>query len=142
MAISSYGIQLQYSTTENGTYNKLVDVKEVPDLMQPPEALETTTTSDSSQTYILGIQSSDVMEFTCNYTGADFNKIKGMKGTEYWIRVCLGNNPSNPGTDGKVTFQGFVDASISGAGVNEVVDMTVSVAPSGEMKFTYSGTTS
>ena len=50
------------------TYEKLIDIKEFPDLGGDPEMLETTTLSDKMQTYIAGIQSLDALSFTSNYT--------------------------------------------------------------------------
>lgn len=133
MAISSYGIQLMYKATSSADYTKLVDVKEIPDLQSAPDALETTTTSDNAQTYILGIKGADAMEFTCNYTKTDYQKITALEGTEQQLAVWLGNDLQ--GGDGKVTFSGYVSATISGAGVNEVVEMVVTVAPSTVMTF-------
>ena len=57
MAISTYKVFLMKKGTEPDTYEKLVDIKEFPDLGGEPEMLETTTLSDNMQTYIAGIQS-------------------------------------------------------------------------------------
>ena len=58
MAISTYKVFLmKKKTTPEETYEKLVDIKEFPDLGGEPEMLETTTLSDNMQTYIAGIQS-------------------------------------------------------------------------------------
>ena len=59
-----------------GTYTKLVDIKEFPDLGGDPEMLETTTLSDKMQTYIAGIQSMDGLSFTANYTLTDYKALK------------------------------------------------------------------
>ena len=53
MAISTYKVFLMKKSTS--TYEKLVDIKEFPDLGGEPEMLETTTLSDNMQTYIAGI---------------------------------------------------------------------------------------
>lgn len=133
MAISSYGIQLMKSTN-GSSYTKLVDVKEVPDLQSAPDALETTTTSDAAQTYIMGIKNSDSMEFTCNYDQSDYQTIFALEGTEQYLAIYFGNDLA--GGDGKFTFKGYVAVTVSGAGVNEVVEMTVTVVPSTVMTFT------
>ena len=138
MAISSYGIQLMYK--KNGSYTRLVDVKEVPDLQSAPDALETTTTSDAAQTYIMGIKNSDSLEFTCNYTQADYQTIAALEGAEQDLGVYFGNDKA--GGDGKFTFKGYVAVTVSGAGVNEVVEMTVTVVPSTVMTFAAGGSTS
>ena len=69
MAISTYKIFLMQKKAE--AWEKLIDIKEFPDLGGTPEMLETTTLSDRMQTYIPGIQSLDALEFTSNYTLAD-----------------------------------------------------------------------
>lgn len=126
MAISTYGISLMYKAGESETYTKLVDIKDFPDLGGAPEMLETTTLSDNMQTYIPGIQTLDALEFTANYTLADFKKIKAMAGTDTAFAVWFGKD----GADGKFEFTGQISAFPVGGGVNEVVDMTITIAPS------------
>ena len=125
MAISTYGITLMYKGT-GSTYEKLIDIKDFPDLGGAPEMLETTTLSDSMQTYIPGIQSLDALEFTANYTLTDYQKILALKGKEQEFAVWFGTD----GTDGKFEFKGQISAFPVGGGVNEVVSMTISIAPS------------
>ena len=50
MAISTYKVFLMKAS--GGTYTKLIDIKDFPDLGGAPEMLETTTLSDKMQTYI------------------------------------------------------------------------------------------
>ena len=126
MAISTYGISLMYKAAEGETYEKLIDIKDFPDLGGSPEMLETTTLSDSMQTYIPGIQSLDALEFTANYTLADFKKIKAMEGKDTAFAVWFGAE----GAEGKFEFNGQISAFPVGGGVNEVVGMTISIAPS------------
>ena len=133
MAISTYKIFLMKK--ENDAYEKLIDIKEFPDLGGSPEMLETTTLSDSMQTYIPGIQSLDALEFTANYTKADFTKLKALDGVENDYAVWFGGTESNDtltptGADGKFEFKGQLSVFPVGGGVNEVVDMTITIAPS------------
>jgi hypothetical protein len=124
MAISTYGITLMHKATGE-TYTKLVDIKDFPDLGGAPEMLETTTLSDSMQTYIEGIQSSDALEFTANYTKEDYTKCTALKGKKESFAVYFGAE----GIDGKFEFDGYLSARVNGGGVNEVVGMTISIAP-------------
>lgn len=124
MAISTYRTQLMCKNAS--TYEKLVDIKSFPDLGGSPELLETTTLSDSMTTNIMGIQSLDALEFECNYTLADYTKLKEMEGTEKEFAVWLGE----AGADGKFQFKGQLAVYVNGGGVNEVVNMTVSIAAS------------
>lgn len=130
MAISTYGVTLMKGTTGEGgtiTYTKLVDIKDFPDLGGAPEMLETTTLSDGMQTYIEGIQSADALEFTANYTKADYETLtaEGIKGARVPYAVYFGTD----GANGKFAFEGYLSVRVNGGGVNEVVGMTISIAP-------------
>ena len=126
MAISTYGITLNYKSGTASTFAKLVDIKDFPDIGGSPELLETTTLSDAMQTYIEGIQSSDALEFTANYTKADYDKIVELKGKEQTFALYFGE----AGKDGAWYWKGTVSARVNGGGTNEVVGMTLSIAPS------------
>lgn len=133
MAISTYKSFLMHKKTS--TYEKLVDIKSFPDLGGAPELLETTTLSDGMTTNIMGIQSLDALEFECNYTKEDYTKLKAMEGTTVDFAVWLGGTESNgvvtpTGSDGKFEFKGQLSVYVNGGGVNEVVNMTVSIAAS------------
>ncbi len=133
MAISTYKIFLMKKG--DTAYEKLIDIKEFPDLGGSPEMLETTTLSDNMQTYIPGIQSLDALEFTANYTKADFEKLKALDGIENDYAVWFGGTETGgaltpTGTDGKFNFKGQLSVFPVGGGVNEVVDMTITIAPS------------
>lgn len=133
MAISTYKIFLMMK--KEASYEKLIDIKDFPDLGGSPEMLEITTLSDKMQTYIPGIQSLDALEFTANYTKEDFTKLKALEGVEHDFAVWFGGteeaNVLTPtGADGKFEFKGQLSAFPVGGGVNEVVDMTVTIAPS------------
>lgn len=135
MAISTYKIFLMQGTGATPTWAKLVDIKDFPDLGGAPEMLETTTLSDGMQTYIPGIQSSDALEFTANYTKADFTTLKALEGTTTKFAVWFGATEAGDvltptGTDGKFEFEGVLSVFPVGGGVNEVVDMTITIAPS------------
>ena len=124
MAISTYGIFLMHKGTGT-TYTKLIDIKDFPDLGGAPEMLETTTLSDAMQTYIEGIQASDALEFTANYTKEDYTKCTALKGKKESYAVYFGEE----GENGKFEFDGYLSARVNGGGVNEVVGMTISIAP-------------
>lgn len=135
MAISTYKIFLMKKANAGETWEKLIDIKEFPDLGGAPEMLETTTLSDRMQTYIPGIQSLDALEFTSNYTKENYSKIKALEGKETDFAVWFGgtedgNVVTPTGSDGKFSFKGQISAFPVGAGVNEVVDMSISIAPS------------
>lgn len=133
MAISTYKIFLMQKNAD--AWEKLIDIKEFPDLGGTPEMLETTTLSDRMQTYIPGIQSMDALEFAANYTLEEYKKLKALEGTEKDYAVWFGGTEAGDtvtptGTDGKFTFKGQLSVFPVGGGVNEVVGMTVTIAPS------------
>lgn len=134
MASSTYKTFLMKKGTGD-TYEKLVDIKDFPDIGGAPEMLETTTLSDSMQTYIEGIQSSDAMEFTINYDLSIYETLLTMKGVETAFAIWFGGTEENgvvtpTGEEGKFEFKGYLSARVVGKGANEVKEATISIAPS------------
>jgi hypothetical protein len=135
MAISTYKVFLMKKKANGDAYEKLIDIKDFPDLGGAPEMLETTTLSNGAQTYIPGIQSQDALEFTANYTKTDFDTLKALEEQELEFAVWFGGTESSgvvtpTGSDGKFEFKGRLSLFVTGGGVNEVVNMTISIAPS------------
>lgn len=140
MAISTYKVFLMKKGDTGDTWSKLVDIKEFPDLGGEPEMLETTTLSDKMQTYIAGIQSLDGLTFTANYDMATFKTLKALEGKKASYAVWFGGteasgNVTPTGDNGKFGFDGELSVYPNGGGVNEVVGMTVSIAPSTVITF-------
>ena len=136
MAISTYKVFLMHKGAGVGaSYSKLIDIKEFPDLGGDPEMLETTTLSDKMQTYIAGIQSLDALSFTANYTLEDYKSLQELSGKTESYAVWFGGTESDgtltpTGSDGKFKFDGQLTCYPTGGGVNEVVDLNISIAPS------------
>lgn len=133
MASSSYKTFLMYKKAD--AYEKLVDIKDFPDLGGAPEMLETTTLSDNMQTYVEGIQSQDALEYTINYDLETYQKLLALKGIETEFSVWFGGTEENgvltpTGDEGKFNFKGYLSARVVGKGVNEVKEATISIAPS------------
>lgn len=141
MAISTYKVFLMKKADSSGdTWEKLVDIKEFPDLGGEPEMLETTTLSDNMQTYIAGIQSLDGLTFTANYDKKDFQTLKALEGNEKDYAVWFGGTGdagslTPDGSNGKFSFKGQLSVFPVGGGVNEVVDMSITIAPSTPITF-------
>lgn len=140
MAISTYKVFLMKKGTGLDTYEKLVDIKEFPDLGGEPEMLETTTLSDNMQTYIAGIQSLDGLSFTANYDMTSFQNLKALEGKTNSYAVWFGGYESGgamtpDGSNGKFRFDGQLSVYPVGGGVNEVLDMNISIAPSTPITF-------
>lgn len=137
MAISTYKVFLMKKT--DSTYEKLVDIKDFPDLGGEPNMLETTTLSNKMQTYIEGVKSMTALNFTANYTKTDYTALKALAETETEYAVWFGGTESDGvltpnGADGKFSFAGTLSVYPVGAGVNAVVDMKISIVPTTEIK--------
>ena len=129
MAISTYRVYLMHKKADGDQWDKLVDIKSFPDLGGPPEMLETTTLSDYMQTYINGIQSAEGLEFECNYDMAVYQTLKALEGKKESYAV------TPDGSNGKFSFDGELSVHPTGGGVNEVVNMNVTIAPSTPIQF-------
>jgi len=127
MAINTYGVFLKWGESAEAV-EKVVDIKDFPDLMGAPETLETTTLSDAAQTFINGIRSSESMAFTCNYTKADFTAVNtdAEKPLHYSLEFSDGS---------KFTWEGQHSCSITGKGVNEVIEFVINVTASTPVAF-------
>lgn len=142
MAISTFRTYLMHKETASADYTKLVDITSTPDLGGTPNMIETTTLSDDTQTFIPGIkQLGDGLEFTANYTLADYKKLKALedKQEEYAIwKGGTGNSGATAapsGEDGKWTFTGQLTVFPTGGGVDEAFGMTINIAPSTPITF-------
>lgn len=129
MAISTYGVTFKWGTSADNLTKK-VDIKSFPDLGGAPEQLETTTLSDASKTYIPGIQSTSAMEMTANYTKAEYKAILDDANKPLHYALEFGKN----GSEGVYIWQGQHDVWVTGAGVNAVQEMKISILPSNTPK--------
>lgn len=125
MPISTYGVTLNWGESA-GSLNKTIKIKDFPDLGGAPDMIETTTLSDEAQTFILGIQSMSAMEFTANYTEADYNTVKDDASTDLYYSLSFGEG----GDEGVFKWQGQHSVYVVGAGVNAVTEMKIVIAPS------------
>ena len=135
-ATSTYKTFLMHGTGDGTiTWAKLVDIKEFPDLGGDPEMIETTTLSDKMQTYVMGVQSNEGLTFTANYDKTAYQALKALEEKQEQYAVWFGGTESNgvvtpDGSEGKFSFTGELSVHVSGGGVNEVRDMSITIAPS------------
>lgn len=138
MAISTIGSYLMQGTGSGTlTWAKLIDIKDYPDMIAPPNNLQATTLSDEEHWYIPGVKDNGGnLEFTANYTATDFATIKALEGTEGNYAIWFGDNAGTPdGHNGKFTFKGFPYVSKKGGDVDAVSEMTVGIVPSSKITF-------
>lgn len=116
-------------------YEKLIDITEFPDLGTDPEMLETTTLSDRMQTFILGIQGNEAMNFNTNYDHEGYLALKDLERKNEGYAVWFGGTENADGTvtptgtEGKFSFDGQLSVRVTGGGVNEVRGMGITIAP-------------
>ena len=136
MATSTYKTFLMHGTgTGTISWEKLVDITEFPDIGSDPELLETTTLSDKMKTYTLGIQGNEGLKFSANYDPTAYQALKALEDTEGKFAIWFGGTESNgevtpDGSEGKFSFDGKISTHVTGAGVNEVRTMSITIAPS------------
>lgn len=131
---------LMYKASGESSYSKLVDIKEFPDLGGDPEMLETTTMSDATKTYILGLQDMDTLNFVANYTKGDFSTLNALAGQTIDYAVWFGGTESGgtvtpDGEDGKFSWKGQLTCYVAGKGTNEVRDINISISASTPITF-------
>ncbi len=127
MAINTYGVTLKWGESADAV-EKVIDIKDFPDLISDPELLETTTLSDAQVTNIPGIKGSDMLTFTYNFSKEDFAKVEAgaNKPLHYALEFSDGS---------KFTWQGQHTSGLPGKGVNEVIEATVNIAASTAVTF-------
>jgi hypothetical protein len=137
MATSTYKSFLMKGNTSGSTttWEKLIDIKDYPDLGGEPEMIPSTTLSDGIETNVVGVQTLGSLSFTANYDLADYTALKALEGTEGQYAVWFGATGSGSsltptGSEGKFEFTGQPSVFVVGKGVNEVREMTISFAAS------------
>ena len=138
MAITSYKTFLMIKSSTGSTWEKLIDIKEYPDLGSAPDTLDATTLSDPQKMYENDIYDPGSLEFTANYSLEDYNKLKALEGIEKEYSVWLGAESSGGvrtpnGEWGKFDFKGKLAVWKKGAAVSAIQDMGFSIAPTSEI---------
>ena len=144
MAISTYKTFLMVDTSSTSTpsWEKLICIKDFSDLGGAPEMIDVTTLCDNVRRNIKGVQELDALTFTANYTGEAFDTIKEYAEGTHKFAVWFGGTGEGStltptGSDGKFSFEGELSVWVNGGGVNEAVEMTISIACSSAIEFSY-----
>ena len=141
MAVSTYLTFLMHKGSTATEYTKLCDITSTPDIGNPPNMLETTTLTDGMQTFIPGIkQLGDGLQFGANYDKSTYTTLSGLEGSDEHYAIWKGGSVTGAtvtptGTDGKWSFDGRLTVTVNGGGVDEVLGMTISIAPSTVVSF-------
>ena len=137
VAISTYQTYLMVKTSSEGSYAKVVDIKDYPDMIGTPNMLDATTLSHSQEIQIAGIKrAGDGLQFTANYTKTNYQAVVTLEGTQYPYALWLGGTSQGvpDGHNGKFEWTGDISAGVNGGGVNEAVGMTITTTPSTVIK--------
>lgn len=127
--------------TGDSVFEKLVDVKETPDLGSAPEGLDATTLSDPMKVYISDIvDPGGTLEFTANYDPDDYAKLQGHVGKKEKYAIWLGGKESGgtitpDGSLGKFSFEGELSVWLKSSSVSAVREMGIGITPSTQIEF-------
>ena len=105
---------------------KVAPIKTYPQLLGQSEFLETTDMEDTMQTFVLGVQSVEQMQFTMNYDKTALETLQGNSNTDMYYQLEFGN----AGADGIFHWQGQHSIFVNDGAVNGIREMTLTVAPS------------
>ncbi len=134
-AYSSYQAFLMHKPS--AAWVKLIDIRDFPDLQGDPNPLDTTTLSDKAETQIPGIKRSGEKKFIALYDKTNYNTLKGFAGSlkevGLWFGASALGEPN--GSNGKFEGKGYISVKVLGKGVDEVLEMEITVAM--QEAFTY-----
>lgn len=128
--VSTIDTYLLYKATNASAWTILAPIKDYPPDGASPELLETTDLSVSRATNILGVQQSEIKEFTINYIPSTWSTIKGVCDgtTTYDFAVAFGKDGNSYGHDGGFKWQGQATCWKEGAGVNAVREGKIAIS--------------
>lgn len=145
MATLTAGTFLMIGSGEGAlTYTKLCDITAFPDLGTLPEGVDATTLSDYMRKYIPGLLETGTMQFNA-WLDSDTIGILREGGTAtptlkhlaVWFGGTRSEGTITPtGSLLKISFDGYTDAVIAGAGVNEVIPVTIGVTAASAFVYT------
>lgn len=123
------------SGTTTLTYTKVCDITDFPDLGSLPEGVDATTLSDYMRKYIPGLIDTGSLSFSAQLDSSTIALLQeGGTGTPtlkhlaVWFGGTRSSGTITPtGSILKIEFDGYTDAIVAGAGVNEVIPVTVGV---------------
>ena len=127
MAISTFNVVLKWGASADAV-EKVVDIKDFGDLLGEPNQLETTTLSDSQQTFIPGIRQSESVPFTCNYVASEFAKVRADEGKVLFYELTFSDGSG-------FKWSGQHSVSVPGKGVDEVIEYAINCSVATAMEY-------
>lgn len=136
MASTSYLARVIYkehsdsgdTTDFSGTYKLMVKAKSMPSPVSAPNTVESTTLEDDTQTYEMGIKTSDSKEVTGNLEKEYLDAIDGLSGKKIDIIQLYGTQ--GIGEVAKYAYVGQAVATPTDVGgTDEILEMSVTIIP-------------
>lgn len=133
MASTSYlarVIYKEHTTDENwaGSYKLLVKAKSIPSPVTAPNTVESTTLENDTQTFEMGIKTSDSKEITGNLEKEYLDEIEKLEGKKLDIIHLYGTD--GVGGVAKYAYVGQAIATPTDVGgVDEILEMSVTIIP-------------
>ena len=133
------GIELRYREPDSagefsGSFTKLNDLQEIPDLGGTTDTVEVTTFDDGAHMYIKGLKDyGDSVDFTFLYASDQFNTLSAMDGQYEWQVYLPEDAAGNSGIT--CTFLAECAVRINGQGTNEAIQYTLQLTPMSDMEF-------
>lgn len=122
-AHNTIGTILKFGTTAN-SLTELCKIKTTPQLNGEREQIESTDLTDTSQTFVPGVQSVENMQFTANFTLAAYTSLKANALTDGFFEIDFVS------AGAKATWEGQYDVYLNETEVNGLIEMTITVYPS------------
>ena len=122
-AHNNIGTILKFGTSAN-SLSELCKIKSYPQLNGEREQIETTDLTDTSQTFVPGVQSVESMQFNANFTLTTYQSLKTNALTDGFFELDFAS------AGAKATWEGQYDVYVQEGAVNGLVEMTIVVYPS------------
>ena len=122
-AHNNIGTILKFGTSAN-SLSELCKIKSYPQLNGEREQIETTDLTDTSQTFVPGVQSVESMQFNANFTLTAYQSLKTNALTDGFFELDFAS------AGAKATWEGQYDVYLQEGEVNGLVEMTIVVYPS------------
>lgn len=120
---------LYHSSTENGTFSKLVDITSYPDIFSTPEKLDISDMSSNQKKYVPGMVDLPDYEFGFIYDKADYAAIKALEGKDEYYQLRFGAK----GEYGAWQWHGDVFATPKGGSVGAIREASLTCFPASDV---------
>ena len=126
-AVTSYQVFLMKK--EGSNWEKWFDIRDFPDLQGDPNMLDITTLSDGEEKQTPGIKRASEKKFKLLYDESTFAAIDAIE-DEVDVAVWFGadSNGDPDGSNGKFSGKAIPSIKVLGKGVDEVIEMEVTLA--------------